>query len=215
VAEESGKGIALVILGIVAIIAIVGLVLLFTGARKAAVGEFAVPAAREYGGAIRGVYDPYSRAFSGRSIAYPSGRDYPSGAVEPLSGQWPGSAGTMVGGQSIGGTNDPRSVQYQERVTANRGDVAWPASEECEALSLYTTGSRRFGTATSQQEAAAFKSVGRECIDTNTATGINPSVLMNQQGLSQYGVSTIMKNLDVMADGAYQCCENAGLTGLA
>ena len=66
VAEESGKGIALVILGIVAIIAIVGLVLLFTGARKAA-GEFAVPAVKEYGGAIRGVYDPYARAFPGRS----------------------------------------------------------------------------------------------------------------------------------------------------
>jgi len=67
VAEESGKGIALVILGIVAIIAIVGLVLLFTGAKKAAVGEFAVPGAKEYGGAIRGVYDPYSRSFSGRA----------------------------------------------------------------------------------------------------------------------------------------------------
>ena len=66
-AEESGKGIALVILGIVAIIAIVGLVLLFTGARKAA-GEFAVPAAREYGGAIKGITYPYARSFPGRAI---------------------------------------------------------------------------------------------------------------------------------------------------
>ena len=43
--ESSGKGIALVILGIVAIIAIVGLVLLFTGAKKAT-GEFAVPSVK-------------------------------------------------------------------------------------------------------------------------------------------------------------------------
>lgn len=78
-AEESGKGIALVILGIVAIIAIVGLVLLFTGARKAAVGEFAVPGAKEYGGAIRGVFDPTSRAFSGRAL------DFPSGEADPYS----------------------------------------------------------------------------------------------------------------------------------
>ena len=80
-AEESGKGIALVILGIVAIIAIVGLVLLFTGARKAAVGEFAVPGVKEYGGAIRGVYDPYSRAFTGRSL------EFPSGTADPYSSQ--------------------------------------------------------------------------------------------------------------------------------
>ena len=66
-AEQNSKGIALVILGIVAIIAIVGLVLLFTGARKAATGEFYVPTAKEYGGAVRGLADPYSRAFVGRA----------------------------------------------------------------------------------------------------------------------------------------------------
>ena len=66
-AEQNSKGIALVILGIVAIIAIVGLVLLFTGAGKAATGEFYVPVAKEYGGAIRGLADPYSRAFVGRA----------------------------------------------------------------------------------------------------------------------------------------------------
>jgi len=45
VTEENNKGVALVILGIVSIIAIVGLVLLFTGARKAT-GEFSVGIAR-------------------------------------------------------------------------------------------------------------------------------------------------------------------------
>lgn len=72
--DKSGKGIALVILGIVAIIAIVGLVLLFTG-YKGAAGQFAVPAAKEYGGAVKGVIDPYSHAFAGRSNYYASGSE--------------------------------------------------------------------------------------------------------------------------------------------
>ncbi|MEM3154992.1 MAG: hypothetical protein QW165_05535 [Candidatus Woesearchaeota archaeon] len=98
-AEESGKGIALVILGIVAIIAIVGLVLLFTGARKAAVGEFAVPAAKEYGGAIRGIYDPYSRAFSGRAYEFPSGEALPMSSQSSYD-----QTGTFSGlGQTPGG----------------------------------------------------------------------------------------------------------------
>lgn len=78
-AEQNSKGIALVILGIVAIIAIVGLVLLFTGAKKAATGEFYVPTAKEYGGAIYGLSDPYSRAFVGRSVEFPSGVSGPEG----------------------------------------------------------------------------------------------------------------------------------------
>lgn len=44
---EEGKGIALTILGIVAVIAIVGLVLLFTGART---GQYAAPGTKIYGG---------------------------------------------------------------------------------------------------------------------------------------------------------------------
>lgn len=70
-AEESGKGIALVILGIVAIIALVGLVLMFTG--NGATGEFAVPGAKAYGGAIKGVADPYSHAFAGRAGYFEAG----------------------------------------------------------------------------------------------------------------------------------------------
>lgn len=73
-AEQNSKGIALVILGIVAIIAIVGLVLLFTGAKKST-GEFVVPVAKEYGGAIKGVASPYDRAFIGRAYQYESGMD--------------------------------------------------------------------------------------------------------------------------------------------
>ncbi len=64
-AEES-KSIALVILGIVAVIAIVGLVLLFTGARKGATGEYFF-GVKEYGGALKGSVDPYARAFAGKA----------------------------------------------------------------------------------------------------------------------------------------------------
>lgn len=102
-AEESGKGIALVILGIVAIIAVVGLVLLFTGARKA-VGEFAVPGVKEYGGAIKGIYDPYARAFAGRAYAATD-----SGVIDEFAAQNYGSAGTS--GTSYGGINPDRGVQ--------------------------------------------------------------------------------------------------------
>ena len=136
-AEESGKGIALVILGIVAIIAIVGLVLLFTGARKAAVGEFAVPAAKEYGGAVKGVYDPISRAFSGRA------NEYPAGTTAEQSAQWQGRAGVAVGGQAYGdyadpsgrqfATNSPRLLTqsgnyfqaYENQGTVRKGDACW------------------------------------------------------------------------------------------
>ncbi|MBW3018576.1 hypothetical protein KY329_00115 [Candidatus Woesearchaeota archaeon] len=79
--EQNSKGIALVILGIVAIIAIVGLVLLFTGAKKST-GEFVVPVAKEYGGAIKGVASPYDRAFVGRSYEWDA-----SGVEEELSGR--------------------------------------------------------------------------------------------------------------------------------
>lgn len=67
-AEES-KGIALAILGVVAVIAIVGLVLLFAGAKT---GDIALPSMNKvYGGAIEGVALPYGE---GRAI---SGADRP------------------------------------------------------------------------------------------------------------------------------------------
>ncbi|MBW2969305.1 hypothetical protein KY314_04295 [Candidatus Woesearchaeota archaeon] len=64
-AEES-KGIALAILGVVAVIAIVGLVLLFAGAKNT--GDVALPQFNKvYGGATKGVALPYGegRAISG------------------------------------------------------------------------------------------------------------------------------------------------------
>lgn len=156
-AEQSGKGVALVILGIVAIIAIVGLVLLFTGARKAAVGEFVLPAAKEYGGAIEGVMDPYSRAFSGRA------REYPSGNVEAFSGQWPGSAGVMVGGESYGGTSEPRGEQYDYRKTYERALTEIPSKAACSFMAE-RTGMPQFTEPASVQEYNAYLSLGRACV---------------------------------------------------
>lgn len=89
-AEQQNKGIALVILGIVAIIAIVGLVLLFTGAKKAATGEFAVPTAKEYGGAIRGLTDPYSRAFVGRTYEGVGPGAFGAGATTDIADPYSG-----------------------------------------------------------------------------------------------------------------------------
>ncbi len=71
--DESGRAIALVILGIVAVIAIVGLVLLFTGAKKSATGEFYAPGAKEYGGELRGVFAPLARWDVGGKTYYGSG----------------------------------------------------------------------------------------------------------------------------------------------
>jgi hypothetical protein len=75
---EEGKGIALAILGIVAVIAVVGLVLLFRGAT----GQFAAQG-KVYGGALRGEEFPYlddrgtggfpSTAGSPDAIYYPEG----------------------------------------------------------------------------------------------------------------------------------------------
>ena len=53
---EANKGIALTILGVVAVIAIVGLVLLFTGAGT---GKYTVQASNVYGGAMKEVPYPY------------------------------------------------------------------------------------------------------------------------------------------------------------
>ncbi len=208
-AEESGKGIALVILGIVAIIAIVGLVLLFTGARKAAVGEFAVPGVKEYGGAIRGVADPYSRAFSGRA------REYPSGNVEAFSGQWPGSHGVMVGGESYGDIGYPRGQQYQYRVSYNRQREEIPSMRACEWMSQLTFGSNVFGTAVeASDEYDSMLSQGRKCMVLSEMRAADWEVLANEYGLDRDKVVSLQNMAgQAMADGAYACCENPGLLG--
>lgn len=112
--NESGRAIALVILGIVAVIAIVGLVLLFTGAKNEATGEFAVPAPKTYGGAIKHVQFPYSREFVGKA-AYPAGKDdYNSGAGAEYSAS--GVPPENVGiGSVIGNTNQPYSTYKRQK----------------------------------------------------------------------------------------------------
>jgi len=65
---EEGKGVAMAILGIVAVIAVVGLVLLFKGAGT---GEYASPYQNIYGGAIKDVDFPY---LEGRWEGHPSSK---------------------------------------------------------------------------------------------------------------------------------------------
>ncbi len=198
-AEESGKGVALVILGIVAIIAIVGLVLLFTGARKAAVGEFAVPAAKEYGGAIQGVQDPYSRAFSGRAM------EYPSGNVETFSAQWPGSAGVMVGGESYGGTSGVRGEQYDYRKTYERAMTEIPSKAAC-AFMAERTGRPQFSEPASVQEYQAYTSLGRGCVRVTDL--LSELDLVDQDA---YGRAREMLG-NTQSIGVTYCCQPASLS---
>lgn len=198
-AEESGKGVALVILGIVAIIAIVGLVLLFTGARKAA-GEFAVPSVKEYGGAIQGVQDPYSRAFSGRAM------EYPSGNVETFSAQWPGSAGVMQGGKSFGGTAEPRAEQYDYRKTYERALTEIPSKAAC---SFMAERSNRpaYSEPASVQEAESYASMGRSCMLVtdlaSEADRVSPDAYGRTREVLEYAQSI----------GVSHCCEAPRLSG--
>ncbi|MBI4146959.1 hypothetical protein HY489_06520 [Candidatus Woesearchaeota archaeon] len=199
-AEESGKGVALVILGIVAIIAIVGLVLLFTGARKAAVGEFALPSVKEYGGAIRGVQDPYSRAFSGRA------REYPSGLDEPFSAQWPGSAGTLVGGESYGGTADPRGEQYDYRKTYERALTEIPSKAACQFMSERSNRPSMTEPA-SVQEAESYGAMGRSCMRVSDmaseADRVSPDAFGRTREVLEY----------VQSIGVSHCCQAPTLGG--
>lgn len=126
-ADESGKGIALVILGIVAIIAIVGLVLLFTGYKKGAAGAFAPPAAKEYGGAIRGAVFPIARATPGRAV-------YPSGNVGEYGGL---SGGEMqkVAWDVTGEGGTPKTVSTE--ISYNRPPQQVPSVQTtCQGLVL-------------------------------------------------------------------------------
>ena len=207
--EESGKGIALVILGIVAIIAIVGLVLLFTGARKAAVGEFAVPAAKEYGGAIKGVYDPYARAFSGRAYEYPSGLVEPfQGHTEGLAGAWRGSYGDITAGE-------PGSEVYQQGLSYNRQREETPSISACEMISFLTFCSTRYGTPV--EASTEFASMGGrdKCIVLEELKMADPDVFAQQYGLARdnviSGQQAIMQGFHT---SPYACCLNPGLTGL-
>jgi len=208
VAEESGKGIALVILGIVAIIAIVGLVLLFTGARKAT-GEFAVPGAKEYGGAVRGIADPYARAFSGRSYEYPSGMDEiarAQGQMDTLAG------GVKVASDQVTGESPYVKGIYSQYSTAyNRQREEIPSVLACEWLSIATFGDNRYGTPV--EASAEFAAMGgsSRCLVMSDLMAYDWTVLANQYGLDRDNVVKLKENAAAIADGAYACCLNPGL----
>ena len=164
--ESSGKGIALVILGIVAIIAIVGLVLLFTGAKKAT-GEFAVPSVKEYGGAIRGVYDPYSRAFTGRSY------EYASGNVGTYGGLGGGANPVSRGGSDVrfgesSDALDTPTTHYSYRTEFNRDPKHIDSNRVCHMMSYYAFGYPKYPVSADANEAVAYQAMGRSCVTSDT-----------------------------------------------
>jgi len=211
VAEESGKGIALVILGIVAIIAIVGLVLLFTGAKKAAVGEFAVPSAKEYGGAIRGVYDPYARAFPGRSYEFPSGQaePYSSASSYDQSDTYSGLGAQQqkVAPIVYGEDGTPKTVGQKD--SYNRNDAQIPSIQvTCEGIVLanqdpsddrltqpesYSQALSKFGS--------GYMSVCRDI----------PTILQTLYVVPDYALNDIKEAFD--GSGVAMCCPAPGLSG--
>ena len=222
-AEESGKGIALVILGIVAIIAIVGLVLLFTGARKAAVGEFAVPGVKEYGGAIRGVYDPYSRAFTGRSL------EFPSGTADPYSSQ---SSYDQTGVySSYGQTAEGRGLQKVANVvtgecfngvcgTTKTADQKISYNRNnAQITSIQTTceGIVRANEDASDDMLTQPTSFTRAADTYGGAWGsycrLIPDILATLYVVPDYALNDVKQAFD--STGTAMCCPSPGLTGLA
>lgn len=229
-AEESGKGIALVILGIVAVIAIVGLVLLFTG-YKGASGQFAVPSAKEYGGAIKGVYDPYSRAFAGRAMDYTSGvEDEFSAQTSMFPGESAGTSGTAYGGiNPARGTSNPttyNNVLTQAAVffqaSANQGTVR--AGDSCyimpPAIAGITWTSDASRCALAEQQGTAVHKIEATC------TGdISRSRIQQSGGYGAMGQSVVADDpylADVTSDVGKACAirfsglaKGAGLSGTA
>lgn len=215
-AEESGKGIALVILGIVAVIAVVGLVLLFTGARKA-VGEFAVPGVKEYGGAIKGIWDPNSRAFVGRSFEFDEQGNYlGSGNTEYYMGQYAGTSGVQQGGQAYGdisGFSDQgvpfgRGEMNEDYMTFNRQNNKIPTalttcnqlSKNANKWSAVNLNEGKYPVAADVQQYNDYMAMGRKCIATTDLLSSVMTVHPENYGLAR----EVYDGLDSI--GVNWCC---------
>lgn len=188
-AEEHGKGIALVILGIVAIIAIVGLVLLFTGARKTATGDFTAPSVKTYGGAINSEeQDPYGR----RTLAGAAGQLY-------------GSSGVQAGGQCYGDACKERVVTSSDYTTFNRALPQIPAKASCTFMAEQS-GLPQLSEPASSNEAQVYAAQGRQCVAVDDLASV-----ADQTG-SGYG--RVPDALDYAKSiGVAYCCEAPGLSG--
>jgi len=179
--EDTSKGIALVILGIVAIIAIVGLVLLFTGAKKAA-GEFAVVAPKEYGGAIQGVALPYAREFA-------AGKAYADDYGEYSSAGETGRS-AYEGTQAMTASGDIH-------ITYNRADVSTPVfvGNNCQIL---TEG--KYPVEVAFQQFQAYQQMGRNCVT-------HVRGLVEMIGSTGYPKVPVFGEMSVAeANGNFACC---------
>lgn len=201
-AEESGKGIALVILGIVAIIAIVGLVLLFTGAKKAT-GEFAVQAPKQYGGAIEGVTTPYDRAFTGRSFTFPSGEEDP---FSGLGGEQVKKGGTEA---TYGEQSYQKAEQYETAKSYERAREQTPGFQTtCQRLSyLSGYGDRYTEPAEASNEIPGYTYLGRDCKSVSELLSVVYRVNPDQYGLAR---DTVAQYKSI---GEAECCEAPSLQG--
>jgi len=195
VAEEHGKGVALVILGIVAIIAIVGLVLLFTGARKAATGDFVAPSVKAYGGAILD-----------ESAVERSARAGYAGSASQFYARGIGSAGVGAGGQCYGDSCTPEQVISSQNTLYNDEQRNNPASWTCTTMARLS-GLPQLSEPSSAQEAQNGMQMGRQCVAIQDLVSVANQVDENSYGTTRDAVE-YAKSL-----GVSHCCEAPGLSG--
>ncbi len=186
-AEEHGKGIALVILGIVAIIAIVGLVLLFTGARKTATGDFAAPSVKTYGGAINAEQLPTSR----ETLAGHAGQLY-------------GSSGVQAGGACYGDACKEKLVTSSQFTTFNRAAAQVPAKAACTFMAEQS-GLPQLSEPASAQEATGYAQMGRQCVAVKDLASVADQVSQDAYGRRADAVEY------AQSIGVSHCCEAPGL----
>ena len=184
--EEHGKGVALVILGIVAIIAIVGLVLLFTGARKPE-GAFMADVQSVGGATYSDNGQPYSRAGQGSFI-----------------GQAYGSSGVQEGGQCYGDACKQRVVIDSAYNTADRSLVQTPSAFSCTEMARQS-GLPQLTNQASVQEAQGYMQMGRQCVAVEDLVSIAAQVDPNSMGKNPGAVE------NAHSINAAYCCESGSV----
>ncbi|RMD57811.1 hypothetical protein D6825_02840 [Candidatus Woesearchaeota archaeon] len=183
-----------VILGMVSILAVVGLVVLFSSA-----SAFTVPAAKTYGGAIKGAKAPYSREFPGKAYEFPSGYD------ARYAAQWGGRAGVMIGGQAYGEKIGPRAVSRGS--TYSRGLTEIPSWLTTCTQIAYLSNVPYLTEPADVNEALSYMAMGRKCARVDELRSLAYVVKKNELARSQ-GVFEYAKSL-----GVAFCCESKASDG--
>lgn len=186
------KTAAYIFLALVACAAVLGFVWLYSPA-----GFYTVPAAKEYGGAIKGISDPYARAFSGRAM------EFPSGATAEYAAQYPGSAGVSTSGKAYGDYSGPRAVQ--QSATYKRSRPRTPSYLTTCQMMADLSGMPLYGQPAGTSEAASYAAMGRSCMPVTSMRSVAVEVRPNQWALAE-NLYEYAKSI-----GVSHCCTDASL----